>query len=191
MCEPLSATTALYLTMATTAATAAMSYVSAEDNAGKQQKAINDNYAMAASAAQDNYHQTDAAAGQQKSERALEATKEQSRLKVIAGESGALGGLSADRMMNEAASNASADMATIEANRSNANLQTQREAKAGQVSAAGQLASIKRGNLLGSGLQIAGAYVRNEAEIERLNGVSKYKSPGKQYSGVPIAASLA
>lgn len=168
MCEPVSGTTAL---MALAAASAATAYIATEDNAKNQQKSINDAYSLAASAAQDNYRQTDAAASQQMSERALEAKREQSRLKVIAGESGSLGGLSADRLMNESEFNANSDIATIESNRSNANLQTQREAKAGKVNATNQLASVQRGSLLGAGLQIGGAYVAGRASEARANGV--------------------
>ena len=149
---------------------AAATYVQSEDAAKKQQKTINSQFELAASAAQDVMHQNDSAAEQQKSERALEATKEQSRLKVIAGESGALGGISADRLMTESEANESFDMATIEANRSNANLQTGREAQAGRVSAANQLASVKRGSLVGAGLQIAGAYVNSATSVTRANG---------------------
>jgi hypothetical protein len=169
MCNPMLAMVAI------TAISAGVTYTQTEQNAENQQKAINDNFALAASAAQDNYHQTDAAAQQQMSDRALEAQKEQSRLKVIAGESGALGGLSADRVMNESKFNANADIATIENNRSNANLQTEREAKAGRVNAAGQLASVQRGSLAGAGLQIAGAYAAGSATEANLNRMNQSK----------------
>lgn len=104
------------------------------------------------------YKQVDAEATDKMSARAREARVEQARIRAIAGDSG-LAGISSDRLIDESLFNEGTDIASIEANRRATLTQTQREAEA--VNARNQTSINKqaRPNLIGTGLQIAGAVV--------------------------------
>jgi opacity protein-like surface antigen len=134
-----------------------------------QNKAIEEGYAQQMETVQEQYKQIDAQAAQQMSERGLEAMKERARLRVIAGESGALGGVSNERIMNESKFNEGTDIATIEANRSNNLKQTHLEAKGIRAGSVKQLSQVKQPSLIGTGLQIAGIYADEKAKKDKLN----------------------
>lgn len=173
MCEPISGLTmAQSMVVYAAAASAAASYASTSAAADAQEAAINNNMAVAQQGADLQTAQINAQSSQQTSQRALEAQREQSRLRVMAGESGAMGGVSEMRIMNENQANLGSDMATLETNRKNQIEQVQQEARAGRSSGAAQLSSIKQASLIGTGLQIAGSATSAYAQTEYANKVA-------------------
>lgn len=165
MCEP--ATITALATTAVSAATAAApyiatasaiaGYVQTSQSAHAQEDAIRQGYQTQMEQTQLQQTQQNQQATDKMSERALEAHREMSRLSVIAGESGTMGGTN-DRVIRESAFNAGQDMATIEANRAAGIKQTQTEAEGLRARATSNLNSIKQPSLIGTGLQIAGAF---------------------------------
>jgi hypothetical protein len=156
-------TAASALQIAAVVATTAMT----ASAANAQKKAIEQGYAQQMQGVQQQYDQINAQAAQQMSERGLEAMKERSRLRVLAGESG-VSGISEDRIMNESRFNQGTDMATIEANRANNLKQTKMDAEGMRAGQMRQLSQIKQPSLIGSGLQIAGIYVDDKAKMDKL-----------------------
>ena len=176
MCEPVSTGTALMLAMS--AATAAVTYAQAEDAAEKAEKAAHDNYNQGMQTVNEQYRQQNDQATQEMSIRAQEARKEMARARVIAGESGAIGGVSDSRIAHESQMALQTDMATISANRKNANNQTHLEAKGLHAGARGQISQIRQPSLIASGLQIAGTYTESVATERRLNRSASQSSSG-------------
>ena len=155
MCEP---TTLLMMSLAISAASAGMSYVQGEKNADTQTENLQRAQDQQIGQLNLQQHQADQQAGEQMSDRALEALKETGRLTTIAGESGG-GGASNGRIVNEAGFNATHDIATIEANRLNGGAQRNMDAQGVRSSTQSALNSIQRPSLIGTGLQIGGAAV--------------------------------
>jgi len=174
MCEPASITA--LTTAVTSAATAAAPYISTatalasfaqtSQMASRQEKALQQSHNQQMNQVALQQQQINQQATEKMSERALEAQREASRLSVIAGESGTMGG-SNDRVVNEAAFNASHDIATIEANRLNTQGQITAEAQGIAARTQSSLNSIKRPSLIGTGLQIAGGFVDAGTRRER------------------------
>jgi hypothetical protein len=148
-------------------ASVAASFGMAAHSASQQNKAIEQGYAQQMQAVQQQYDQINAQSSQQMSERALEAMKERSRMRVLAGESG-VAGITEDRLMNESRFNEGTDMATIEANRSNNLKQTHLDAQGMRAGQMRQLSQIRQPSLIGSGLQIAGIYTDQQTAAAKL-----------------------
>lgn len=155
MCEPTT------IMLAISAASAVTSYVSANQNAEAQAKASNDATALS-------YEQNTVRQGQindqsalDKSERVKQGMLERAKMATIAGESGALG-LSSDRLLADSFMQEGTDIASLEKNRQNNQVQTgyaNRQAEATGKSEINK-AEANKGNLLQTGLQIGGEYVR-------------------------------
>lgn len=122
------------------------------------------------------YQQVQGQAAEQVSERAKEAMIERGRLRVFAGESG-LAGVSVDRIINVSRFNEGSDMATIEANRRNTVDQVAMDARAGFSSNQSRMNSIKKPDLIGAGLQIAGAHYQAKAEQKRIDAIGRSNAP--------------
>lgn len=155
MCEP---TTLLMMSLAISAASAGMSYVQGEKNADTQTENLQRAQDQQVDQLNLQQHQADQQAGEQMSDRALEALKETGRLSTIAGELGGAGGSNA-RIVNEAGFNATHDIATIEANRLNGGTQRGMEVRGIHSNTQSAMNSIQQPSLIGTGLQIGGAAV--------------------------------
>lgn len=156
MCEPTSV--AMGVGLALSAASAAVGYQETKKNAQIQEDQIKQGYELQSQQLMDRYDQINGNASDQISDRAREARVELARLKVLGAESG-IAGNSQAQIERESQFLAGSDMATIEANRSNALKQAQMEGKANALDTAARYSSIKRPSLIGSGLQIADAGV--------------------------------
>lgn len=166
MCSPM---------LAITAASAVMGYVQQSQMASAQTSAINASVQAQNDATARQYQQTQEQAAQDVSERAKEAMVERARLRVFAGESG-LSGASVDRLGNISRMNEGTDLTTIESNRKNTLEQLHLEARGASAKAQSSLNSITQPNLIGSGLQIAGAYVKDKTEAERIKSIGRVKT---------------
>jgi hypothetical protein len=156
-------------------ASVAASTYTTYSTAKAQNAAIEEGYAQQMVTVQEQYRQINAQSAEQMTERARAAMIEQSRLRVIAGESGISGGVSEDRIMRESKFNEGTDMATIEANRANNLKQTHLEAQGMRAGSVKQLSQVKQPSLIGSGLQIAGIYYEDKAKQDQLKkGKSKH-----------------
>lgn len=153
MCEP---TTIAALTLAVTAATAAASYKQGQDNIQATGEAAARNAEIQNAALEEQRSQIGKQAANDMTERARQAEIERGRLRVIAGESGALG-TTQDRLLQDSAFQEGTDMATIDSNKSSALKQTDLTGLSNynQNVAAVNQARNKAPTLLGTGLQIA------------------------------------
>jgi hypothetical protein len=159
MCEP---TTLAYAGLALSAVATGVGYVEQQNSANRQEAAINDAAAKDRAATQRMYQQINESAQDEQAQRHTEYLIDAARIKAIQGESG-LSGASYDRQDQEAANNATSDMATIEKNRGWKAENAASGSQARGTQAAIQLAGVRRPSGLGAGLQIAG------------NGVSAYQ----------------
>lgn len=157
MCEP---TTIIAI------GSAIVSYAMADDAADKaEDSAVAAHYANMESY-QLQQKQIDANAADQMSDRGREALIERGRLRVMAAESG-LQGNSTDQIERQSRFDEGFDMARIEGNRKNSQQQAYADAKAGRAGSQSRINSIKHPSLIGTGLQIAGAYYGGEAKKEQ------------------------
>ena len=143
------------------AATAATSYVSGQQTAQATAKAAQEN--MNAQMEQNSVRQEEInkQSANDATERSKQAEIERGRMRVVAGESGALG-TSQDRLINDSLFQEGTDLSTIEANRQSSIKQTNVDANAlkAQNQSAANLAYSKAPTLVGTGLQIGAAYGR-------------------------------
>lgn len=151
MCDPAT------IMLAVSAASAVASYAQQQDAARKQEHAAEDNYRAQQEQLAQQQKQVNEGAAQQESERARAMLIEQGRLRVASGEAGVYGN-SVDRSMNESVFNAGTDITSIENNRRNGILQSGAEGNALRARAQGIINTSQRPSLIGTGLQIAGAY---------------------------------
>lgn len=155
------------LTLAVAVGSSVFSHISQSQMANQQARALEDMYAQQTEALMDRYKQINQNAADEMSERAMEARQEQARLKTIAGESG-LSGTSQDLIQRESEFKAGTDLAQIESNRANAIKQAKREGDMNRLEVRTQAAAIRKPSLIGTGLQIGGAYANYKADQERL-----------------------
>lgn len=115
-------------------------------------------------------------ASQEKSDRAKQADRELAALRVVMGETGGLGTVTAERMAIEAGANEGIDISRIEANRDREVAALQRSKEAARVGArnTGEAAALQARNttisaglnFMSSGVQIAAADRRQKQIIE-------------------------
>jgi len=110
---------------------------------------------------------------QQASENESEVAKAEqakmAQLRVAAGESG-VSGNSVERSANELTQSLSQDNATLEGNRKNTINQTSAQALGIRAQSQSQMNSVRRGNLVESGLKIATAYYGSQAATPNTSG---------------------
>jgi len=94
---------------------------------------------------------------EQASQAAIDEKVATAQLRAVAGESGLSGG-SQERVVSQAQVTYGRDIATIEANRIRSDAQASRGIVANNASASAKQASVVRPSIIGTGLQIAGAY---------------------------------
>jgi len=143
-------------------------------NADAQRAAIEAGYAAQMADLPRQYGQVNEQAIDKMGLRAREAMIERGRLAAIAADSGMGGGVSVTRMENESRFTEGTDVATIDRNRKNALAQIYAEAKGAQAGATTRMSSISTPSLLGTGLQIAGAYFEGQnRDAERNRKIGK------------------
>lgn len=140
-----------------TIASAAFGYMKQSEQADAQSRAINQqaqaqNEAIAAQSAEQRADLQNKA-----SESAIAAQKATAAIRAVAGESGVSGNTVA-AVEVDSQRGLSRDIGTLETNRANAFAQAQRGITANTMSAANKQAAVVRPSLIGTGLQIAGAY---------------------------------
>jgi len=156
MCDPL--TIAASAAAVAAVGGAASSYIQGQEQLKATQKAAYDNAVLQNQQLQEQREQIGKQSANDMTERARQAQIEQGRLRVITGESGALG-FTQDRLLMDSEFQEGTDIATIEANRTAALKQTDLTALSNynqNVSAVNQ-ARNKAPTLLGTGLQIGGS----------------------------------
>lgn len=152
MCEP---TTIAAVTLAVSAAAAGASYYQGQQNIQATGEAAARNAQIQNQALEEQRTQIGNQAANDITERARAAQIEQGKLRVIAGESGALG-LTQDRLLQDSAFQAGTDIATIQSNRDSSLRQTDLTGLANynQNTSIVNQAKNKAPTLLGTGLQI-------------------------------------
>jgi hypothetical protein len=156
MCNPL----------AITAASAVFSYLQADNQADKAEDAAFAAHNANIETYKLQQKQIDANAADQMSDRAREALIERGRLRVMSAESG-LQGNSTNQIERQSMFDEGFDMARIEGNRKNSQQQAYADARAGRAANQSRINSIQRPSLIGTGLQIAGAYYTDKARKEQ------------------------
>lgn len=138
------------------AATGAMSYVSGQEQLKATQDAANENYKAQMDQNAVRQEELNKQAANDETERSRLAKIEQGRLRVVSGESGALGNTQ-DRLLKDSFFQEGSDLATIEANRLSAMKQTNVDANAYRAQNQGIMnkAAASAPTMLGTGLQIA------------------------------------
>ena len=151
------ATTAAYIALAVAAAGAAVSYDSGQRQLYATSKAAYDNQVAQNKQLDEQRSQIGKQAANDETERRRAAQVEQGKLRVITGESGALG-ISSDNLMEDSAFQAGSDIATIDSNKVSAMKQTDFTAMSNynQNTSMVNSAASKAPTLVGTGLQIAG-----------------------------------
>lgn len=152
------ATTAAYIAIAVAAAGAAVSYDSGQRQLYATSKAAYDNQVLQNKQLEEQRAQIAKQSANDETERRRAAQVEQGKLRVITGESGALG-LSAQNLMEDSAFQEGSDISTIESNKLSAMKQTDFTGMANynQNTSMVNQASTKAPTLVGTGLQIAGS----------------------------------
>ena len=152
------ATTAAYVAVAVAAASAAVSYDSGQRQMYATQKAAYDNQTLQNKQLDEQRAQIAKQAANDETERYRAAQIEEGKLRVITGESGALG-LSADNLLADSKFQLGSDIATIEANKISSMKQTDMTGMSNylQNTSTVNQAATRAPTLLGTGLQIAGS----------------------------------
>lgn len=158
MCEPATILAVAAATSAVAATGGAVaSYMQGQNQIEAAQRAAYDNAVLQNQQLQEQRDQISKQSANDITERARQAQIEQGRLRVITGESGALG-FTQDRLLQDSEFQEGTDIATIEANRTSALKQTDFSALSNynqNVSSINQ-ARNRAPTLLGTGLQIGG-----------------------------------
>ncbi|WP_427311041.1 virion core protein, T7 gp14 family [Cupriavidus sp. H39] len=160
--------------LAISAATAAASFVQADHAASKQSDANQRAYDDSVVQARNQQAEQDAQAKDQMSERARQAMVETAHLRALSAESGTTGGTN-DRVDNEANFNAGQDMAAISGNAQAAQRQLAQQARGSYATVTSRQAQIQPPSLIGTGLQIGGAYVNYQTSMNKLKGDATVK----------------
>lgn len=152
MCEPL---TIAIAAAAMSAAGTAANYVQGQQNAASTAAAAARNQELQNEQIREQQRQLMNKSANDETERTRAAQQEQAKLRVITGESGALG-LTQDRLLTDSAFQQGSDIATIQANRDTELRQTTVNSLANynQNTSAVNSAYNKAPTLLGTGLQI-------------------------------------
>lgn len=152
MCEPL---TIAIAAAAMSAAGTASNYVQGQQNAAATAEAAARNQELQNQQIKEQQTQVNNKAANDETERMRAAQQEQAKLRVISGESGALG-LTQDRLLADSNFQEGSDIATIEANKNTELKQTSINSLANynQNTSAVNSAYNKAPTLLGTGLQI-------------------------------------
>ena len=156
MCEPL--TIAASVAAVAAVAGAGASYIQGQNQLEAASKAAYDNQVLQNQQLQEQRDQISKQSANDMTERSRQAQIEQGRLRVITGESGALG-LTQDKLLQDSEFQEGTDIATIEANRISATKQTDLNGLSNynqNVSSINQARS-RAPTLLGTGLQIGGS----------------------------------
>lgn len=182
MCEPvtISTTTALAISMAVSAASAASAYVMQSQAAHRQTDAAQSAYDQQVLQIKNQEVEASQAASSQMSERARQAMIETGHLQALAAESGTNGGGSNDRVTNEANFNAGTDIAAMEANAASQQRDLANQARGAASQASQRMASIQQPSLIGTGLQIAGSAMSSYTGYQRANMMAAGKVPAVQ-----------
>lgn len=153
MCDP---TTAM---LAISVASAGMSYIEGQQNISNQAEATNNATRLGYQQENERLTQVNEQSALDKTERIKQGMLERAKASTIAGESGALG-LSSDRLILDSFMQEGTDIASLEKNRLNAEKQSSYSKR--QIEMNGNNANTKASSsaptLLGTGLQIGGAY---------------------------------
>ena len=159
--------TGLELLAIASAATAATTYVSGQQTAQATANAASENYNAQLQQNAVRQEEINKQSANDSTERARQAEIERGRMRVVAGESGALGA-SQDRLINDSLFQEGMDVATIESNRQSSIKQTNVDANSlrAQNQSTANLAYAKAPTLLGTGLQIGAAYGRYQGGID-------------------------
>lgn len=159
MCEPATILAVAATTSALAAAGGAyMSYQNGQDQIEATSRAAYDNQVLQNQQLQAQRDEIAKQSANDMTERSRQAQIEQGHLRVISGESGALG-LTQDKLLQDSSFQQGTDIATIEANRTSAMKQTDLTGLSNynqNVSAINQ-AKNRAPTLLGTGLQIGGS----------------------------------
>lgn len=149
------------LTLGIAALSGLMSYNSQNEMAQAQMDAGAESHRLMLEQIQEKQRQINQQNTLEQSERNKQGMIERAQVATIAGESGALG-FSADRLIGESFMSESLDIASLETNRGNAIKQTEYEKKASgaRYNSTVNIAKSNQGNLISTGLQIAGDYSR-------------------------------
>lgn len=152
------ATTAAYIAIAVAAAGAAASYDSGQRQLYATTKAAHDNQEIQNKQLEEQRQQIAKQAANDETERMRASQQETSKLRVISGESGALG-ITSDRLLQDSKFQEGSDIATIEANKVSALKQTDLTGLSNynQNTSTVNQAANRAPTLLGTGLQIAGS----------------------------------
>jgi hypothetical protein len=136
-----------------------MSYVGGQQQASDQQAANNANTQSQYKQLTEKEKQQNRQAAADTAERVRQGMIERAKVATASGESGALG-ISSDRLISNSLFNEGADASTIENNRKQNINQAELQKQAAQVNgySANVLAENKAPTLIGTGLQIGGAY---------------------------------
>lgn len=151
MCDPISLTT-----LAVSAASQAFQLDATRRASNQQADFIRASSAANDAALQTQQVQINEQSSQQMSERARQSLIERGRMAAISADSG-LGGNAYQRLGHDIDTADSFDMATLEQNRQSNVAQAQRNKTSNFREADAQIKALPRPNLIGAGLQIAGA----------------------------------
>lgn len=154
MCEPL--TIAAIIAATASAGSAVASYSSGQAMIQATQDAANNNYALQMLQINEQDKEVEKQAANDMNERAKAAQIEQGKLRVIAGESGALG-ITQDLLLQDSEFQEGTDIATIQANKTSALKQSDvnKLSAYSESQNAVNMAKNKAPTLVGTGLQIA------------------------------------
>ena len=169
MCEPL--TIAAIIAATASAGSAVASYSSGQQMVQATQDAANNNYALQMLQINEQDREVEKQAANDMNERAKAAQIEQGKLRVIAGESGALG-ITQDLLLQDSAFQEGTDIATIQANKTSALKQSDMNKLGAYTESqnAVNIAKNKAPTLVGTGLQIASglstAYIGSQGKAK-------------------------
>lgn len=152
------AATAAYIAVAVAAASAAVSYDQGQRQLYATSKAAYDNQELQNKQIEEQRQQVAKQAANDETERTRAAQLEEGKLRVITGESGALG-LTTDKLLQDSKFQLGSDIATIESNKLTSLKQTDLNALSNynQNTSTVNQAVNRAPTLLGTGLQIAGS----------------------------------
>ena len=136
---------------------AAFNFMKQSQAAEAQSAAITNEQNAKNAAVQAQYNENRQNLTEQASQAAIDEKVATAQLRAVAGESGLSGG-SQERAVSQAQVTYGRDIATIEANRVRSAAQAERGIVANNTSAAAKQSSVTRPSIIGTGLQIAGAY---------------------------------
>ena len=180
MCDGFSEVAAVMAIVgAAASATGSVVQANAQKSSAKaQEEAIQDGLAKDRAATARQYQQIQETSQNEQAQRHTEYLIDQARIMSIAGESG-LQGATTDRIAQENANNAEADMATLESNRQRQMEMAHTQGLSSSTKGNVQLMGIRRPSDLATGLQIAGS------AADAYGKTSKPSAPNKgTYTGV-------